>query len=110
MLRSLRLTISLLALGSVAIPWLQATTPSGAAPARTASHAPMAEKSTVKDEHTDADLTRRFNQIVRPFIASFCTDCHGGATPTAGFDLQPYSTIESVVDDFGHWALVLRRL
>src|SRR5262245_47072471 len=99
MLRSLRLTISLLALGSVAIPWLQANTPSGTAPARAFSHAPVAEKSTVKDDLTDAELARRFNQIVRPFIASYCTDCHGGSKPTAGFDLQPYSTIESVVDD-----------
>lgn len=59
---------------------------------------------------TDADLARKFRQTVRPFVASYCAGCHGGPTPTAGLDLQRYTTVESVVGDFTHWTLVLRKL
>ena len=86
MLRSIRLAILLLALASSAIPWLNAAGPA------------------------DADLARRFSQTVRPFVTSYCTGCHSGPTPEAGFDLQRYPTMESVVQDFGHWTLVLRKL
>ena len=59
---------------------------------------------------TDADLERRFSQTVRPFVTSYCVVCHSGPTPAAGFDLQRYTTMESVVDDFAHWTLALRKL
>ncbi|HEY6404393.1 MAG TPA: DUF1592 domain-containing protein, partial [Blastocatellia bacterium] len=36
--------------------------------------------------------------------------CHSGASPAASFDLQRYPTMASVIDDFAHWALVLRKL
>jgi hypothetical protein len=88
MLRSVPLTISLLILGSGAIPLLNASSSTDA----------------------DADLARRFSQTVRPFVSSYCTGCHSGPTPAAGYDLKRYSTMESVVQDFGQWALVLRKL
>lgn len=59
---------------------------------------------------TDADLARRFNQTVRPFVTSYCAGCHSGSIPAAGLDLQRYPTMESVVHDFRHWALVLGKL
>jgi hypothetical protein len=59
---------------------------------------------------TDADLARKFSQTVRPFVTSYCVVCHSGPTPAAGFDLQRYTTMESVVDDFAHWTLALRKL
>lgn len=110
MLRSIRLTISLLVLGAGAIPWLNAATPTDAGKARRFSQTPIAEKFTIKDQSPETDLARRFNQTVRPFVISYCTGCHSGPLPAASFDLQRYTTLESVIDDFSHWALVLRKL
>jgi hypothetical protein len=93
MLRSARLFIALLLLGAAlllpgadALPLQNAANP------------------------TDADLARRFNQTVRPFVTTYCAGCHSGPSPAASFDLQHYTTLESVVADFAHWALVLRKL
>ena len=116
MLRSLQLTILLLVLGSGAIPLLNEARSIDLGPARAfgpmspTSATSMVGKFTLEDEPTDADLERRFSQTVRPFVTSYCTDCHSGATPAASLDLQRYSTMESVVDDLGHWALVLSKL
>ncbi len=74
------------------------------------AQAPIAEKFTLKGEGADAYLARRFIQTVRPFVTSYCAGCHSGPTPAASLDLQRYSTMESVVDDFPHWALVLSKL
>ncbi len=108
MLRCTRLTISLLMLGVGAIPWLTAANPTAAGLARTFS--PMPAQFSSKDEPTDAELTRRFSQTIRSFVTSYCTSCHSGPTPNASFDLQRYTTLESVIDDFPRWALVLRKL
>ena len=56
------------------------------------------------------DLERQFEQRVRPFIERYCIGCHGGSNPVARFSLEPYSSLEAVVRDHQHWALVLRRL
>src|SRR5215510_12074762 len=93
MLHSVRLTISLLTLGSSLL-----TLGSGALPSLNAANP------------TEADLARKFNQTVRPFVTSYCVICHSGPTPAAGFDLQRYTTIESVVEDFARWSLALRKL
>ncbi len=93
MLHSVRLTISLLTLGSSLL-----TLGSGALPSLNAANP------------TDADLARKFSQTVRPFVTSYCVVCHSGPTPAAGFDLQRYTTIESVVEDFDRWSLALRKL
>jgi hypothetical protein len=110
MLRSVRLTILLLALASGASPWLNATNRADAALTWTFSQTPMAGKSTIKDEGADADLTRRFSQTVRPFVTSYCLGCHSGKAPAAGLDLRSYATMKSVIDDFPHWTLMLRKL
>ncbi len=59
---------------------------------------------------TNAQLERRFTQNVRPFLTKYCIGCHGGSSPAAMFDLRPYSTMASVLNDFPHWALILNRL
>ena len=71
---------------------------------------PKVQKAISTGEPTEADLARRFNQTVRPFVTKYCTACHSGPTPDASFDLERYITMESVVQDFGHWALVLSKL
>src|SRR5262245_46567108 len=93
MLRSVRLTISLSMLGASLL-----TLGPGALPSLNAANS------------TDADLARRFSHTVRPFVASYCLVCHSGPTPPAGFDLQRYTTMESVIEDFARWTLALRKL
>jgi len=58
----------------------------------------------------DIDLERQFSQTVRPFVTTYCTGCHSGATPAGNFDLQKFSTMASVVNDYTHWALVVDKL
>ena len=59
---------------------------------------------------TDAALERRFEQSVKPFLATYCAGCHANDKPAAAFDIRPYSTMKSVVDDPGHWAIMLDRV
>ena len=108
MLRSARLTISLLLLGSGVITWLFSANPTDAGSIEIDSQ--KRTEFTVKAEPNDANLARRFTRVVRPFITTFCTGCHSGPMPESSFDLQHYTTMESVVQDLAHWELVLRKL
>ena len=56
------------------------------------------------------ELTREFEDTVTPFVTQYCAGCHGGASPAAKFDITVYPTVESVVADSGHWAIVMGRL
>lgn len=56
------------------------------------------------------DVKREFAQTVQPFLETYCTSCHAGAKPAAQLDLQQYSTMESVVQDFSRWNRVLAKL
>ena len=56
------------------------------------------------------DLDREFAATVRPFVATYCAGCHGGAAPAAQFDLRPYTDVAAVVGDHRRWELVLERL
>lgn len=58
----------------------------------------------------DRQLERRFQKIVKPFLASYCVACHGGAQPAAQLDLRAYQDLASVVRDYGHWNQVAERL
>jgi mono/diheme cytochrome c family protein len=61
-------------------------------------------------EPSDADLERQFTQNVKPFVTTYCVACHGGATPAAGFDLRPYTSLSTVVREYPQWNLVLEKL
>ncbi|MDA0206703.1 MAG: DUF1592 domain-containing protein [Acidobacteria bacterium] len=56
------------------------------------------------------ELTREFAETVTPFVSQYCVACHGGASPAAKFDITVYPTVESVIADSGHWAIVMGRL
>jgi hypothetical protein len=58
----------------------------------------------------DADLDRRFGEVVKPFLASYCVECHSGAKPKAQVDLAPYDSLAAVVQDHPRWAVVLEKL
>jgi len=61
-------------------------------------------------EPAKAVMERDFTQTVKPFIDQYCASCHSGKTPAAQLDLKAYTTLASVVDDFGHWNLLLERM
>ena len=84
--RSALAVARLLVVGSIALPW------TGAA------------------DTANSDLENRFARTVRPFLASYCVACHGGATPAAQFDLRAYSTLAAVIRDYPRWSLVLDKL
>ena len=53
---------------------------------------------------TGADLAEIQPNSPSPW--SRIAGCHSGSTPAAGLDLQRFTTMESVIDDFAHWTLV----
>jgi hypothetical protein len=58
----------------------------------------------------DAALEQEFGAKVRPFVQTYCTDCHGGEKPEAELDLARFDRVALVVQEFPHWALVLEKL
>jgi len=55
-------------------------------------------------------LDRSFDSAVRPFLNTYCLDCHGSVKPKADFDLSPFTTVASVIDDDTRWSMVLDQL
>src|SRR5215831_12161203 len=66
--------------------------------------------TAVPADPADANLDRTFAESVRPFLATYCTGCHGGDKPMAQFDLKHYSNLASVLRDYNRWPLVGERL
>ena len=61
-------------------------------------------------EVSSSDLERTFSQTIQPVLSHYCLGCHSGATPAAQLDFKAYSTLDAVVRDYPHWALVLEKL
>ena len=80
------LLISLLVLGSVV------------APAMNAAQAPT------------ADPEREYSATVQPFLNAYCVSCHTGEKAAAQLDLRQYSSAASVVQDFAKWDRVREKL
>lgn len=59
---------------------------------------------------TRAELEKQFTTTVRPFLAAFCTDCHGKNKPAAQLDLTAYANVSAVIKELPHWTLVMDRL
>ena len=55
-------------------------------------------------------IDQQFEQTVRPFVGKYCVACHSGKTAPAQFDLNPYTSVDMVTDDFARWALLAERL
>lgn len=66
--------------------------------------------SSFADGPTLEPLNKDFESTVRPFLKTYCLDCHGEAVQEAKFDLSGFTSLESVRADLGHWGLVLGRL
>ncbi len=56
------------------------------------------------------ELERDFQDVVRPFVETYCAGCHGQEKPEASFDLSSYGSLDSVRAHPGPWELVLERL
>ena len=59
---------------------------------------------------TDTTLERQFSGTVRPFLETYCLNCHGKEKQEAELNLSPFASVSSVVDGFSYWELVLERL
>jgi mono/diheme cytochrome c family protein len=70
----------------------------------------IAISAMAADTPTSPKLAQQFDETVRPFITRNCIGCHGGEKPAALFNLEVYPTVDSVVQDHPHWALILGRL
>ena len=61
-------------------------------------------------DETQVELDRRFAVTIRPFLRTYCVSCHGKDKPEAEFDLDAYSSLESVVKDGRRLGLLIQRL
>jgi len=52
----------------------------------------------------------QFNEQVRPFLAKYCTTCHGGAEPKAELALDRFAVLASAAKDRPVWDKVLENL
>jgi hypothetical protein len=59
---------------------------------------------------TDRDLAAQYAAKVRPFLKSYCFECHSGKKPEASLDLSTFSSLSDVVNDHPRWAQVLEKL
>jgi hypothetical protein len=63
------------------------------------------------DEVASADGSQTpFARDVVPFLARYCTDCHGGEEPEAKLGLDMYQTSGRIQTDYEKWEKVLRML
>ncbi|MEA2631636.1 MAG: hypothetical protein QOE66_1855, partial [Chloroflexota bacterium] len=75
----------------------------------------VALRTTAADPAPDPDLAtapleRRFQDTVRPFLGTYCLECHGKDKPKGDLDLDAYPTMEAVAGDAGRWEIVLEQL
>ncbi len=56
------------------------------------------------------ELRGRFASEVRPFLDSYCLKCHDAETAKGDLNLSSFESMESVVNDYARWELVLERL
>ena len=56
------------------------------------------------------DLEQRFTGTVRPFVESYCLECHDREVAKADLDLSPFTSMAAVIGDQPRWELVRERL
>jgi hypothetical protein len=71
---------------------------------------PGAASAAEKNLPPNASLDQQFSATVHPFLQTYCVTCHGKEKPEAELDLSPFSTVDSVINGFAHWELVLERM
>jgi hypothetical protein len=71
---------------------------------------PNTQPHTTAPAPTARELEQALTDTVRPFMASFCTGCHGPGKKKADVDLSPYTKVATVVRDQGVWEGVLDKI
>jgi len=57
-----------------------------------------------------AQLDARFQTTVRPFLDTYCFECHDADTHKGGLNLAAYTSFDLVVKDFRRWNTLLGKL
>lgn len=78
-----------------------------AAPASPDEQAPVVER---KGDAAAGSLELRYTRHVKPFLESYCFDCHGKAKPKAMLDLTRDATMAEIAKNMAHWEQVLTRV
>ena len=66
--------------------------------------------SRLPGEDTSKLLDTAFQKTVKPFLKSFCLDCHGHDDPEAKLDLSGYGSLGDVTKSHQIWKEILHRL
>lgn len=61
-------------------------------------------------EPTAVQLEGRFRDTVRPFIQSYCFECHDKQKHKGDLDLSAYATLDAVAKDYRRWETVREQL
>ncbi len=56
------------------------------------------------------ELHQSFDDTVRPFLTTYCFDCHGAKKQEGKSNLSSYSSVEKIARAAGLWDIVLERL
>jgi hypothetical protein len=61
-------------------------------------------------EPVEARLSQQLGDTVRPFVASYCLECHDATEPEADLNLSGFRSLDEVVGAHARWNVVLERL
>lgn len=59
---------------------------------------------------TSRGAAQEFSRDVKPFLKTYCLDCHGASEPEAKLDLSPFDSPEAVGKAHQTWEIILHRL
>ncbi|QDT01928.1 hypothetical protein K227x_02970 [Rubripirellula lacrimiformis] len=82
--------------------------PSTSRPSATSSATPSATDSAPLSGSSLAESS--FADTVRPFVQTYCADCHNGDTSEGDLDLVADENAAAVTENFRRWNVVLQRL
>jgi Protein of unknown function (DUF1592)/Protein of unknown function (DUF1588)/Protein of unknown function (DUF1587)/Protein of unknown function (DUF1585)/Protein of unknown function (DUF1595)/Planctomycete cytochrome C len=49
-------------------------------------------------------------ETIKPFLATYCSECHSGQNPKAELDLSSFATVDSIAKNLHRWETVLEQL
>jgi mono/diheme cytochrome c family protein len=73
-----------------------------------AGAAPVAPAA--KPAPTRTELAKQFQTTVKPFLATYCNNCHGATKPQAQLNLTRFTDITTVLADIPHWTMTKQRV
>ena len=73
-----------------------------------AGAAPVAPAA--KPAPTRTELAKQFQTTIKPFLATYCNNCHGATKPQAQLNLTRFTDIATVLADIPHWSMTKQRV